>query len=78
MSQLLVRNIEPAVVKKLRKRASAEGISMEEAHRRVLRLALLGREPDPATNFVAYLQSIPTCETIAFTRSKDLPRAIAL
>lgn len=78
MPQLLVRNIEPAVVKKLRSRAAAEGVSVEEAHRRVLRSALLGRTPGPDDNFIAYLRGIPASEAIAFPRSDDPPREIDL
>ena len=74
MPQLLVRDIEPAVVKKLRRRAAAEGISVEEAHRRVLRRALTGDQPGPQENFIAYLRSIPTGVAIAFPRAKDRPR----
>ena len=32
MPQLLVRDIESAVVNKLRRRAAAQGVSVEEAH----------------------------------------------
>lgn len=56
MPQLRVRNIEASVVKKLRRRAAADGVSVEEAHRRVLRLALLGGSPRPEENFLDYLR----------------------
>ena len=55
-------------------RAAAEGISVEEAHRRVLRRALTGDQPGPQENFIAYLRSIPTGVAIAFPRAKDRPR----
>ena len=55
MAQLLVRNIEPAVVKKLRSRAASQGVSVEEAHRRLLRSALVGDKPGPQSNFIEYL-----------------------
>ena len=74
MAQLLVRDIEPAVVKKLRGRALAQGISVEEAHRRLLRSALMGKQPGPQDNFVAYLRSIPSGGAIHFPRADDLPR----
>jgi plasmid stability protein len=45
MAQLLVRNIAPSVVKKLRLKAARDGVSMEEEHRRILRGALLSRRP---------------------------------
>jgi plasmid stability protein len=41
MSQLLVRNIEPIILKKLKARALSHGISVEEEHRRILRTACL-------------------------------------
>ncbi|AHF91593.1 DNA-binding protein [Opitutaceae bacterium TAV5] len=78
MPQLLVRDIEPSVVKKLRSRAAAQGVSVEEAHRRLLRAALVGSTPAPGRNFIEYLRSIPRDESIAFTRSTDLPRDISL
>ena len=43
MPQLIVRQIELKIVKKLKERAGLEGVSMEEEHRRILRQALLGR-----------------------------------
>jgi plasmid stability protein len=78
MPQLLVRDIEPAVVKKLRSRAAAQGVSVEEAHRRVLRAALVGTRADPQENFLDYLRSIPTAGAVRFPRAGDLPRDAAL
>ena len=40
MAQLLVRKLEASVVRRLRARAAREGISAEEAHRRILRESL--------------------------------------
>jgi len=74
MPQLLVRDIESSVVMKLRRRAAAQGISMEEAHRQLLRRALLGNQAGPQENFLAYLQSIPAGGTIDFPRAADRPR----
>ena len=76
MAQLLVRNIESAVVRKLRGQAVAQGISVEEAHRRLLRSALLDRRDGPADNIVDYLRAIPPGPTIRFSRSIDRPRAV--
>jgi plasmid stability protein len=73
MPQLLVRDIELAVVKKLRNSASAQGVSVEEAHRRLLRSALVGNRPGPQRNFVEFLRSIPKGEDMEFLHSKDLP-----
>jgi len=74
MPQLLVRDIESAVVKKLRGRAAAQGVSVEEAHRRLLRAALIGDQAGPQRDFITYLRSIPQDDSIEFTREKDLPR----
>lgn len=73
MPQLIVRKLETAVVRRLRSRAAAEGVSVEEAHRRVLREALLG-DPAPARqNFIEYLRGMPDAE-LPPTRARDLPR----
>lgn len=37
MSQLLVRNLEPTVIKRLKERARLHGVAVEEEHRRILR-----------------------------------------
>ena len=77
MPQLIVRKLESAVVRRLRSRAAAEGVSVEEAHRRVLRQALLG-EPAPARkNFIEYLQAMPDVD-LELTRARDRPRKVAL
>lgn len=78
MPQLLVRDLEPAVLRKLRGHAAAQGISVEEAHRRLLRAALLGGTPEPKKNLIAYLRSAPSGDGIEFPRSSDLPRSIEL
>ena len=43
MAQLIVRQIEEKVVKKLKQQAGKHGVSMEEEHRRILRKTLLGK-----------------------------------
>ena len=76
MSQLLVRRIESSVIRQLRRRAAHEGVSMEEAHRRVLRQALLGAQPPAQDDFIQYLRSIPAGFEVK--RLRDLPRDLAL
>ena len=78
MSQLLVRDIEPAVVRRLRSLAAAQGVSVEEAHRRLLRSALVGDNPGPKRNFIEYLRCIPPSEAGEFPRTSDLPRPVEL
>ena len=77
MPQLIVRRLEDAVVRRLRSRAAAEGVSVEEAHRRVLREALLRRSPAARKNFVEYLRAMPAVD-LPLARAGDLPREIAL
>ena len=81
MPQLIVRNIEEKVVHKLRVRAAADGVSMEEEHRRILRQVLLERTKSGAT-FVDYLLTIPKAVADEpaglFERQRDLPREIEL
>ena len=78
MPQLLVRDIETAVVKKLRRSAAAQGVSVEEAHRRLLRSALVGNHLGPKRNFIEYLRSIPQGEDVEFPRTSDFPRHVKL
>jgi plasmid stability protein len=78
MPQLLVRGLEPIIVKKLRGSAAAQGVSVEEAHRRLLRSALVGGSANPQKNFIDYLRSIPQGEAAEFPRSADLPRRVVL
>ncbi|MEX2488538.1 MAG: hypothetical protein WD356_03330 [Pseudomonadales bacterium] len=56
MANLLVRNIDGAVVKALKARAGRHGVSVEEEHRRLLRSALLDPEKK---SFAEALKSIP-------------------
>jgi|GEM_PF-4874769 len=56
--QLIVRNIEDAVVRPLRTLAATHGVSMEEEHRRLLRSVLL-RERENRKSFSKMLLSIP-------------------
>ena len=74
MPQLLVRNIESAIVTKLRRQAAATGVSVEEAHRRLLRSALFGDVPEAKEDFISYLRSAPIGEEVEFPRNRDLPR----
>jgi|AGTN01.2.fsa_nt_gi hypothetical protein len=58
MAQLIVRKIEDRVVRRLRATAQRLGVSVEEAHRRVLRQSLLG-ESGPPPSFKEYLRTMP-------------------
>lgn len=55
MAQLIVRNVDDRIAKRLKKKAAESGISMEEAHRRILQQALSSRD----ASFKEILLAIP-------------------
>lgn len=77
MAQLIVRNLEEEVVRLLRLRAGQEGVSVEEAHRRLLRSALLEKAAGTPLSFKEYLLGMPDIKGDAvFQRSKEAPRTV--
>lgn len=72
MAQLIVRNIDERVVRALKRRAAARGVSAEAEHRELLEATLLGPK---RSSFKAYLESMPKIET---TRSRSRPRKVRL
>ena len=78
MPQLLVRQIEEKVVKKLKERAGQHGVSMEEEHRRILRQALL-ESSKKKPSFKEFLLSMPNVGTDEdFERRLQIARPIEL
>ena len=78
MPQLIVRQIEEKVVKKLKQQAGAHGVSMEEEHRRILRESLLGKSGKSAS-FKEYLSQMPDVgPDELFERNRDLGREVDL
>ena len=76
MAQLIVRKIEDQVVRKLRATAAALGVSVEEAHRRILRKSLLGDTVAPPS-FKDHLRAMPDIEDDAlFERSRTRSRRV--
>lgn len=72
MPQLIVRNLDEAVVRQLKKRAGEHGVSMEEEHRRILRDALLADEENQS--FREFLMSMPDVgDDSIFERDRSLP-----
>ena len=60
MLELIVREVEPEIVAKLKERAKEHCRSIEEEHRQILREVLLEkREIRPAKTFEDYLRSMP-------------------
>ena len=78
MPQLIVRQLEEKVVKKLKARAGLHGVSMEEEHRRILREALLGKSAEHPS-FKDYLLEMPDVGPDSiFGRTRDKGREVAL
>ncbi len=78
MPQLLVRQVEEKLVRKLKQQAGLHGVSMEEEHRRVLREALLGPSKKKPS-FKEYLLSMPNVgEDKDFERGPQIDRPVEL
>jgi plasmid stability protein len=76
MSQLIVRNIGPEVVRALKRRATRHGRSAEAEHREILRAAL--REELEQGSFKAVLGGMPDVgEDEDFNVGRDLPREVS-
>ncbi len=73
VAQLIVRNLDADLVKRLKQQAAERGTSAEEEHRQILRKALR------PSGFVERLLKIPDIGTDAdFDRERSLPREIDL
>lgn len=80
MAELVVRNVEPAIVSRLKERADLHRRSVEEEHRAILRDALTNSDQETgATTFEAYLRQMPDVGDDAdFSRTGGLIRDIDL
>ena len=76
MSQLVVRNVSPRIVKALKQRAVRAGRSAEAEHRAILEGALAGGRS--SRDFKAFLRAMPDPGSIRFRRSKDRGRRVDL
>ncbi len=76
MAQLLVRNLDSELVKKLKLRAAEHGRSAEEEHRAILRAVL---EPKPGVSFEEFLLTMPNVgDDSDFERVVDYGRDVDL
>jgi plasmid stability protein len=79
MAQIVIRNIDDAVLAALRKRAAASGISMEEQARRALAKAVgLDREAalrrlDEIRRQIGRLEGGSTLDDLRHDRRRDTP-----
>jgi plasmid stability protein len=55
VAQLLVRNLEPAILKRLKERARLHGVPVEEEHRRILREVCL--QPLHKVSLIEFLRN---------------------
>ncbi|MGP8198073.1 MAG: FitA-like ribbon-helix-helix domain-containing protein [Limisphaerales bacterium] len=78
MPQLIVRQIEEKVVRKLKQQAGTHGVSMEEEHRRILRESLLGKTGKRKSFKEALLAMPDVGKDADFERGPQLERAIEL
>jgi antitoxin FitA len=77
VAQLLVRDLENELVQALKRKAAHEGTSVEEAHRRILRAALLASKPKKS--FKELLLEMPENEDDSiFGRRRNRPRKVTL
>jgi len=71
MTQLLVRNLEEGVVRRLKARARRHGVAMEEEHRRILREACLrSRERVGLIDFLCRGAGVAVEVDLEFGRSR--------
>lgn len=60
MPQILIRKLDDSIVRKLRAKAAAEGVSAEEEARRILRRSLIGEVP--TMPLIDFLRTMPDFE----------------
>ena len=79
MAQLIVRKLESKIVVALRRRAASEGVSVEEAHRRLLHDVLIGGGRRRVVTFKDHLAAMPNVgDDNLFDRRRSSVRRIRL
>ena len=77
MPQLLIRKLDAAVVRKLRAKAAADGVSVEEEARRILGREFIGDVP--AMSLIDYVRTMPDVnDEHNFDRPIRAPRKVDL
>ncbi len=77
MPQILIRQLDDSVVRKLRTKAAAAGVSAEEEARRILRRSLVGEAPEMP--LIDFLQTMPAVTGDAiFKRPRRKARHVCL
>jgi len=80
MAELVLRQVEPEIVEKLKERADKHSRSVEDEHREILREALSVGDQDASTmTFEEYLRTMPDVGTDAdFSRIEGSFRDVSL
>lgn len=73
MPQLLVRNLEDSLVRRLKRRAAARGVSVEEEHRRILKDALEKKKSSKPT-LAEFLLSHPAAPDLELEMGREKDR----
>ena len=77
MPQILIRRLDQHVVRRLRAKAAAVGVSAEEEARRILRRSLVGEVP--AMSLIDFIRTMPDVgDGRIFRRPKRKPRKVKL
>ena len=76
MAQLIVRNLEPDVVRRLRARAARHGRSAEAEHRDILRRVLLGPGDRSLGDLILAMPEVG--KEADFRRPRQMPRRVRL
>ena len=80
MSQLIVRNLDPEIVRLLRERAAKHGRSAEAEHREILKQALTAPDDEKPLSFKEHLFNMPNVgDDSIFARQrgkKAMPRRV--
>ena len=74
MTQLLVRNLEPIIIKRLKERARLHGVAVEEEHRRILREVCLA--PVQKVSLIDFLRNPDNAASPAVELDLDRSRQI--
>lgn len=74
MTQLLVRNLEPIIIKRLKERARLHGVAVEEEHRRILREVCLA--PAQKVSLIDFLRNPDNAASPAVELDLDRSRQI--
>jgi plasmid stability protein len=74
MTQLLVRNLEPAVIKRLKERARLHGVAVEEEHRRILREVCLA--PIQKLSLIDFLRNPENAASLTLELNLERSRQI--